>query len=429
MARARWILHADMDAFFASVEQRDCPELRGKPVIVGATSARGVVAAASYEARRFGVRSAMPGFRARELCPQGVYLPARMDRYSEASRQVHELFSELTSLIEPLALDEAFLDITGSVGLFGEPLEIGRLLRRRVWERTRLSVSVGIAPSKLVAKLACTFSKPRGLLLVRPEIVQGFLRPLPIRRLWGVGPVLERQLVSLGFQSFADLADCEPGRLLGVLGERGVALQRLARGIDDREVVGDGLPKTYGEEATFALDVGDQRAVVEALTAHAEAVARRLRRDGWRGRTVTLKAKLARASSQRAARLDARASEPHYPLKTRSRTLAQATDDGARIARVAIELWDAAVLAEPVRLLGVSVSKLEAASEAQGGVQLGLFDRAPSASPLMSPASADMPAVGHVLDAIEDRFGRGSIGRAVARPEKITHSTQRKRGE
>lgn len=408
----RWILHADMDAFYASIEQRDRLELRGRPVIVGATSPRGVVAAASYEARMFGVRSAMPGFRARELCPEGVFLPSRMARYSEVSAQVHEVFAEFTPAIEPLALDEAFLDISGSVRLFGGPLALARQLKSRVHEVTDLVVSVGVAPSKLVAKIACTLGKPDGLLLVPPGTVRWLLDPLPVRRLWGVGPVLGERLERLGIRTVRQLADYDLEQLRRSIGDRAWELSRMAHGEDPREVASDRVPKSYGEENTFERDVSDRDTVTATLTAHAEAVARRVRRDGYRGRTVTLKIKLGKARGGRIARVAGDGEEPRYPVLTRSRSLDVLTDDGAVIRDVAVALWDAAALAEPVRLLGVSLSGLESREHEQ----LELFAR-----------SEDR--LGPALDAIQARFGRGAIGRAVSAPDKITPSMQKKRGE
>src|SRR5450432_3234651 len=216
----RFILHADMDAFYASIEQRDHPELRGRPVIVGANSARGVVAAASYEARKFGVRSAMPGFRARALCPDGVFLPANIARYAEVSEQVHAVFREFTPEIEPIALDEAFLDITASERLFGGPRELASRLKQQVMARTKLAISVGVAPNKLVAKIACTLGKPDGLNVVQPDEVRALLNPLPVRRLWGVGPVLAVKLASLGLKTLGDLVRYDARQLARELGER-----------------------------------------------------------------------------------------------------------------------------------------------------------------------------------------------------------------
>lgn len=414
MAPARWILHADMDAFYASIEQRDHPELRGKPVIVGATSPRGVVSAASYEARVFGVRSAMPGFRARELCPDGVFVGSDMAHYASVSAEVHEIFNEFSSEVEPLALDEAFLDVGGSVALFGGVLELGRRLKARVREEVGLAVSVGVAPSKLVAKIACTLGKPDGLLIVPPGAVRWLLDPLPVRRLWGVGPVLAAELHELGIETVGELAATDVARLAPVVGRRAADLVRLARGDDSREVQGQRDPKSIGEENTFERDVSRREVVSSALTAHAEAVARRLRHAGFRGRTVTLKVKLGKRRGARTSRLAGEAEEPRYPLVTRSRTLKQPTDDGALIREVALALWDAAAIGEPVRLVGVSLSGLER-REAE---QLELFAERGRRAEL-----------GPALDAIQARFGRGAIGRAVREPEKLTPSMQKKRGE
>lgn len=410
--RQRVVLHADMDAFYASIEQRDNPELRGKPVIVGATSGRGVVAAASYEARKFGVRSAMPGFRARELCPHGIFLPSNMELYAAVSAQVHQVFLEFTPQIEPIALDEAFLDVSGSFGLYGDAPRLARRLKERVREETDLAVSVGVAPNKLVAKIACTLGKPDGLRVVERHEVRALLDPLPIRRLWGVGPVLGAKLEALGVRTFADLAGYEPASLRAALGDRAGELQALARGEDEREVEDDREPKSYGEENTFETDVLDRDRVTAALTAHAEAVARRVRNDGYVGRTVTMKAKLGRARGRRESRDLAGGSEPSYPLVTRAKTLEHPTDDGAVIRAVAVALWDASRIREPVRLLGVSISGLSR----QQAVQLDLFTHRVS-------------ALGKTLDAITERFGDGAITRAVERPQKITHGRTRKRGE
>lgn len=414
----RWILHADMDAFYASVEQRDHPELRGKPVIVGASSPRGVVAAASYEAREFGVHSAMPGFRARELCPHAAFVGSSMSHYAAVSDEVHEVFREFTEAIEPLALDEAFLDVSGTVHLYGAEDDLGSVLRlalrlkERVRERVDLPVSVGVAPNKLVAKIACGLGKPDGCKLVPERDVRQLLAPLPVRKLWGVGPVTGTRLEQLGVHTFGDLADFDSEVLTRQLGDRARSLQRLARGIDDRPVESHRAPKSYGEENTFEHDVSDRDTITAALTAHAEAVARRVRRDGYRGRTVSMKAKLARRRGLRAPRNPGEPGEPIYPMVSRSRTLDRAIDDGRTLRDVAVALWDAAGIEEPVRLLGVSLSKLEPAS----AQQLELFD-------------SRERALGPALDAIRERFGNDAIGRAVDEPHKVTHTRQRKRGE
>jgi DNA polymerase-4 len=403
-----------MDAFYASIEQRDHPALRGKPVIVGAASARGVVAAASYEARQFGVRSAMPGFRARELCPNGVFVRSDMALYARVSDQLHEIFGQFSSEIEPIALDEAFLDVTGSVHLFGSALELGRKLRARVREVTELPISVGIASSKLVAKIACSLSKPDGLLVVPEEAVTWLLFPLPVRRIWGVGPVLAETLIGLGISTIGDLAAFDTESLAQVIGDRAYALQRLAHGIDERRVEGHLAPKSCGEENTFERDVSDRTVVSAALTAHAEAVARRLRAMGYLGRTVTLKIKLGRARGDRVSRVNGERGEPIYPLLSRSKTLRRPTADGKVIRDVAVALWDAAKIDEPVRLLGVSLSNLEATAAAQ----LELFTPEDRSARL-----------GSTLDRITSRFGKGAIRRAVDEPEKATASDKRKRGE
>ena len=420
---ARFVLHADMDAFYASIEQRDDPTLRGRPVIIGATSARGVVAAASYEARVYGVRSAMPGFRARELCPDGVFLRSDIGKYARVSQQVHDVFSEFTDLVEPIALDEAFLDVTGSIGLFGEPASLGAKLKRRVREVVDLPVSVAIAPSKLVAKIACSLGKPDGMIVVPPEAVRWLLDPLPVRRIWGVGPVVGRLLEGIGIRTIGELARFDEEALKGSIGDRAVELQRLARGDDTRAVEASREPKSYGEENTFERDVSDRETVTAAITAHAEAVARRVRRDGYRGRTVSLKIKLARRRGDRVARIEPGSTEPIYPVLTRSRTLARPTDDGALIREVAVALWDATALGEPVRLLGVSLSNLESRSFEQ----LELFTPRGLAMPVTGERPRDR--LGPALDAIIARFGGDAIRRAVETPEKVTPSLRKKRGE
>lgn len=411
-ARARWILHADMDAFYASIEQRDHPELRGKPVIVGASSARGVVAAASYEARKFGVRSAMPGFRARELCPQGIFVGSDMAHYAAVSAEVQQVFAAFTSEVEPLALDEAFLDVSGSVRLFGGPEALARELKAGVHATTRLPISVGVAPNKLVAKIACTLGKPDGLKVVQPEQVRGLLDPLPVRRLWGVGPVLGQKLAALGIDTLRALVDFDPDTLAQALGTRVLEVQALARGEDSRPVEPNREPKSCGEENTFERDVTERDQITAALTAHAEAVARRLRHEGYLGRTVTLKIKLGRAHGTRIARGQNQGEEPLYPLLCRSKTLQQATDDGGAIRQAALALWDASAVKEPVRLLGISLSNLEHRQHRQ----LDLFE-------------SRRDRLGPTLDAIVERFGKSAISRAVEAPHKLTPSGHRKRGE
>ena len=409
----RTVLHADMDAFYASIEQREHPELRGLPVIVGGAQARGVVAAASYEARKFGVRSAMPGFEAKRLCPSGVFLAPNMALYASVSADVHRVFEQFTPEIEPLALDEAFLDVTGSLGLFGEASQLGQELKTRVHAATSLVVSVGIASNKLVAKIACRLGKPDGLRVVPPGQEQATLEPLPIRYLWGVGPVLGDKLTALGIRTIGDLARAEPERVARAAGERARYFSELARGMDDRAVVPERAPKSVGEESTFDRNVSDRETVTQAIVAHAEEVARRLRGAGYLGGTVTLKMKLAQARGPREGTGRVTESrEPDYPLLTRQRKLRAASSDGQLIAQTAIELWDEARLGEAVRLIGVSVS--------------ALVPRAREQLELFAPRR---PQIGPTLDAIRDRFGAQVIGRAVVAPDKVTPSMRRKSGD
>jgi DNA polymerase IV len=403
-----YILHADMDAFYASVEQRERPELRGKPVIVGAASARGVVAAASYEARAFGVRSAMPGFQARQLCPHAVFVAGRMDLYAQVSAEVREVFGEFTDCIEPLALDEAFLDITGSVHLFGTALELGAELKRRVLARTRLNISVGIGPNKLLAKLACTLNKPNGLAYVPRSEVEGWLRPLPVRRLWGVGPSTEGRLLELGLDTLGSVMDAPEVLLRQAFGARAEAFRQRAKGNDPSAVRSERQAKSIGEENTFETDILADDVVSAALTAHSETVGYRLRAAGYKARTVTLKIKFGIAKGRRPTRVrvgEGNEGEPVYPVITRSVTLPRATSDATELRDAVWALWSEEGVQEPVRLLGVTASNL---IDATLGEQLDLF------------AVTRRPGVGDAMDEIVRKFGKGAIRRAVDTPEKVT---------
>ena len=404
-----------MDAFFASIEERDKPELRGLPIIVGAVSPRGVVAAASYAARKFGVRSAMPGFRARQLCPQGVFLPSDIRKYARVSEQVHSVFEEFTPIIEPIALDEAFLDITGSMRLFASPQELAARLKARVREVTQLTVSCGIANCKLVAKIACSLGKPDGLCHVPADETRALLDPLPLRRLWGIGPVAERALRTAGYEHVRDIANADVNVLAKVVGARASELIELARGNDERPVIANRAAKSYGEENTFERDISEPAEISAALTSHAQAVAQRLRHDEISGRTISVKIKLGRARGTRSSRLDANEDERSYPLLTRSKTLLEATDDGQLIRDVALDLWRSSGVREPIRLLGVSVSNLEP----HAAHQLSLFDEARERSRKLGPA----------LDAVRRRFGNDAITVASGTPQKATHSSRKKHGE
>lgn len=398
-----------MDAFYASIEQRDRPELRGRPVIVGGTGSRGVVSAASYEARRFGVHSAMPTALARRRCPDGVYLRGDMRRYVAESKRIFAIFRDFTPAVEGLSLDEAFLDLTGTGRLLGPASGVGERLRARVRAETGLAVSVGIAPVKMVAKIASDVAKPDGLVEVRPDAVRGFLDPLPVDRIWGVGPVAGARLRQAGIGTIGDLARAEPRWLERRLGDFGPRFARLARGEDLRDVEPYRAAVSMSEENTFADDVDDPRVLEDALRAHAEAVARRLRKSGLEAATVVLKLKLARrvATGPRG-----------FPLLTRRVTLAEPTDGGEVIARAARELLARAELAEPVRLLGVGVTGLSEPARRQ----LALFG---------AGAERERRArLDRALDALADRFGPDAVRRGgrgeVARAGL---SLQIKRGE
>jgi DNA polymerase-4 len=407
--RPRTILHADMDAFYASIEQRDDPRLRGRPVIVGGTGSRGVVSAASYEARKFGVRSAMPGFEARRLCPDGVFLRGDMAKYARESKRIFAIFGRFTPAVEGISLDEAFLDLTGTERLLGAAADVAARLRREVRAETGLAVSVGIAPVKMVAKIASDSAKPDGLREVRPGEVRAFLDPLPVGRLWGVGIVAEARLQRLGLHTIGDLARLDAATARAWLGDWGVAMARLARGEDVRDVEPYRDAVSMSEENTFASDVADRAVLEAAILAHADSVARRLRKSGEQGRTVVLKLKLARRVA---------AGPRGYPLLTRRTTLAQPTDDGDTIARAARDLLRASGLAEPVRLLGVGVTNLEHANPEQ--LVLGAEGE----------TRARRASLNRALDSLEARFGRGAVHRAQqADVSRAALSDQIKRGE
>ncbi len=403
------ILHADMDAFYAAVEQRDRPELRGKPVVVGGASDRGVVSAASYEARRYGIHSAMPSALARRLCPEAVFLRGDMSRYARESKRIFQLFREFTPRVEGLSIDEAFLELTGSERLLGPAAEVGERLRARIRRETELAVSVGIGPIKMVAKLASGLAKPDGLLEVPRDGVRDFLDPLAVRRLWGVGPVGECRLQRAGFERIGDLARASSRRLEEALGPWGLEIARLARGEDLREVEPYREAVSYSEENTFASDVSSRAQLEATISTHAEAVARRLRRDGVRARTVVLKLRMARRRAP---------GSRGYPLLTRRCTLPEACDDGPTLAREARRLLERFGLREAVRLLGVGVTNLESGRDSQ----LDLFG-----------ASAEVEQRGRInkaLDDITERFGSRAIVRGG--PDAVRRaglSMQIKRGE
>jgi DNA polymerase-4 len=378
------ILHVDLDAFYAAVEQRDRPELRGRPVLVGGPSLRAVVTAASYEARAFGCRSAMPMATARRLCPQAIIVPPRMRAYVADSEKFRAILERYTPLVEPISIDEAFLDVTGSARLYGDAETIGRAIKQRVRDELALTASVGGAGVKFVAKIASDLGKPDGLVIVPPSQTQSFLAPLPVERLFGVGPKTAHRLRALGLTTLADVARHPLEALAARLGATHAReLAALARGEDERPVVPDRAAVSIGAEETFERDLVDGLALRRHVTAQAERVAERLRRSGQAAGVVVLKLK-----------------DPEFHITTRRRTLPAPTADGRVLARAALELLTAAEVRAPgVRLSGVAATSLQ---PADGPRQLTLDE----------PERQKGERLGATLDRIRDRFGSGAVARA-----------------
>jgi DNA polymerase-4 len=374
----RAIIHVDMDAFYASVEQRDNPSLKGKPLIVGGHAQRGVVLAASYEVRPFGVHSAMPMARAMKLAPNAIVVRPRFPAYAEASEQVFAIFERYTPLVEPLSLDEAFLDVTGCVGLFGAPADIARRIRKEIAAELSLPASAGIASVKFVAKIASDLAKPNGQREVCTEETSAFLAGLPLVRLWGVGPKTEDELTRAGLKTIGDVAARDVAWLEERLGSQGRHLWELARGYDPRDVVPDRAAKSVGAEDTFEEDLTGLDLLRPHVHAQALRVGRRLRKAGVRGRVVQLKVKFS-----------------DFSVITRRTSLRSSTDDGQAVYRAALELLERAHKGRPIRLTGVSVQSLDA----EGPQQLTLFSAPP-------PRSAKLNAA---LDRIAERFGSKAI--------------------
>lgn len=331
-----------MDAFFASVEQLDRPELRGKPVLVGGTGPRGVISAASYEARVFGCRSAQPTAVARRLCPQAIVVHGNYARYREISQQVFALFQDVTPIIQPLSIDEAFLDVTGSIALLGDPVTIATNLRRRIHQTTGVTASVGVAPNKFLAKLASDMNKPDGMMVIRPDDIERVLAPLPVSRIFGVGPVAEKRLAGIGIRTFSDLRRMDADVLARRIGQdEADRYKRLAWGIDDRPVVPDREAKSIGQEETFGHDLTDADAVRTVLLGQAEEVSRRVRRHGLFARGVVVKIRFG-----------------DFQTITRRTTLAKPSDATAELWEAARTLFDdwAGKSFQPVRLIGMSAT-------------------------------------------------------------------------
>jgi DNA polymerase-4 len=388
---ARTILHVDLDAFYASVEQRDDPALRGRPVVVGGDRRRGVVCAASYEARGFGVRSAMPMAQATSLCPQAVVVRPRMGHYAEVSERFFAILGRWSPLVEALSLDEAFLDVSGEERLFGDGPTIGAAIRKAVREELALTCSVGVAPVKLVAKIASDLCKPDGLLAVPAAEVGSFLDPLPIGRLWGVGEVTERSLRELGIRSFGDVARGGEGLLAARMPRDAASrLVALARGEDDRAVEPERRPVSIGSEDTFDRDLRDRGELGIELLAQADKACARLRALELRARIVVVKVKFA-----------------DHELVTRRTTLEPATGDGRTVGRTAEKLLAGidGVERRGVRLTGVTLAGLEPKDAPR---QLG-FDEA---------EHRRGEALGETLDRLRSKFGADVLRRAVHVGEK-----------
>jgi DNA polymerase-4 len=342
--KPRTIIHVDMDAFYASVEVLDNPELQGKPVVVGGTSDRSVVSAASYEARKYGIHSAMATVRARKLCPRAIFLPVRMGRYREISRMIMAIFQRITPLVEPISLDEAFLDVTGSIGLFGEGHVIAGEIKTLIKRETGLTASAGVATSKLVAKIASDLQKPDGLTVVEAGQEQEFLAKLQINKLWGAGGKTIESLALLNVKSIGDLAALPPEILTDRFGKHGSHLHLAANGIDVRPVVPNREAKSIGHEETFSKDLTDLTVIKRELLELATRVGERLRRHGSQSQTITIKVKF-------------------YDFSTNSRslTLAEPTSDTMEIFQRGWELLRKTEAGrKPVRLVGISVSNLSA---------------------------------------------------------------------
>lgn len=385
MEKERFIVHVDMDAFYAAVEQRDNPAYRGKPVVVGADpkggAGRGVVSACSYEAREYGIHSALPISIAYKMCPHAVFIRGDMQKYVRISRQIFAILERFTPDVEPISIDEAFLDITGSYHLFGTPEDTCRRIKAVVREETELIASIGMAPNKMTAKIASDLEKPDGLVIVSREGLLGFLHPLPVEKLWGVGKRMLEALQRLHIRTIGDLARWEQEDMADRLGRSGIHVWKLANGIDPRDVRGEEGVKSIGHEHTFAEDETDWERIEDSLMWLSEKVSRRMRRLGYKGRTVTMKIRLA-----------------DFSTFTRAVTLDRATN-------FVNDLYDSALRKvrefkpgrQPIRLIGIQVSNLE-----QEERQLDLF----------SGTGTDMDnkeRLHTAVDAIKDRFGEAAI--------------------
>jgi DNA polymerase-4 len=345
----RKIIHVDMDAFYASVEQRDDPSLRGKPVAVGGGGHRGVVTAASYEARTFGVRSAMPGFKARRLCPELIFVKTRFDAYKAVSRQIREIFQRYTDLIEPLSLDEAFLDVTKPKQGGSIAKDIAQQIKSEIREATGLTASAGVSFNKFLAKIASDLEKPDGLTVIRPDQAEAFIAGLPVERFFGVGPVTARKMKDAAIETGADLRRHSEDELVRLFGKVGRHYHRISRGIDEREVKPDRPHKSIGAETTFENDLMDTSLLLDRLKPLAERVIARAKAANAHGRTATLKVKYR-----------------DFSVTTRQRTLDQPVDSAAQLMSLAAWLIEHPEPPRlPVRLIGISLSSFEPSTESR----------------------------------------------------------------
>jgi len=379
----RTIMHIDMDAFYASVEERDHPELRGKPVIVGGSAAgRGVVAAANYIARSYGIHSAMPTRTAIKLCPAAILIKPRLQHYAEASRRIHNIFERYTPLIEPLSLDEAFLDVTDSLKLFGSAKAIGREIQRSIQDELGLAASIGIAPNKFLAKIASDIEKPNGFVCIERDRIQSFLDPLPIGRIWGVGKVTAKRFAAANLHTLGDVRRLTREEAIRLLGSHGEHFHRLAQGIDERPVVAEHHAKSISHETTFSADIEDRDVLSSWLLDLTEQVMRRVRRKAVKGRTIQLR-----------IRFD------DFTTITRSRTLKQPTDVTRVAWQTVRQLLNSHLPAgRPVRLIGMGIEGFEPSSAKQGEL-------------FTAPELEKQRDIDHVVDDIQSRFGRSAIKR------------------
>ncbi len=391
MGRQAMILHMDMDAFFASVEQLDNPELRGKPVIIGGHSSRGVVSTASYEARTFGVHSAMPIFQAKKNCPHGLYIRPRMWRYSELSRRIMGMLKGFSPLVEPVSIDEAYVDISGCGRLYGSPLEIARAIKARIREETGLTASVGIAPIKFLSKIASDYRKPDGITIIPPERVMEFIDQLPVEKVPGVGKSAMGAVRMLHIRTLGDVRRYPEAELLKRFGKFGRRLHELSRGIDGGRVVTESEVKSISGEETLSHDTDDRDLLRACLLKHSEDVGRELRKKGMSAKTIGIKVKFS-----------------DFKQITRSRTLKAPTHSSERIYREAARLFEEAGINRKIRLLGVRAASLVPEGKP---AQMSLFGGG-------KRGGENWDSVDKAMDSIKGKFGKGAVTKATLTPKK-----------